>query len=207
MRAIALVVVFLAACGNPPVSTTPRDSGPRTLTGVVRSHEGLPLANAYIVFGSHANLAAVPAPESPITVEHANSVIRPHVVGLMTGQPLTFFNAGPPHMAFTIWPKKNREQVFGLGAGGSIKLTFDLPEIAIPIKCQVHPGIQGWIHVSEHPYFAITGEDGAYSISSVPPGRYEVFAWHEKYQAKLLSGKAAMEDGAATLDFAFTAPR
>lgn len=46
--------------------------------------------------------------------------------------------------------------------------------------CDVHDWMSAWIVVQDHPYFAITGEDGTFTISDVPPGTYKISAWHEK---------------------------
>ena len=43
-----------------------------------------------------------------------------------------------------------------------------------------HPWIRGWLVVSPHPFVAITGPDGRFAFDGVPPGRYELVAWHER---------------------------
>lgn len=49
----------------------------------------------------------------------------------------------------------------------------------IRIKCDAHDWMLGWVHVYEHPYFAVTDENGAFTIADVPPGKYKLRAWHE----------------------------
>ncbi|MFQ5851234.1 MAG: carboxypeptidase regulatory-like domain-containing protein [Candidatus Binatia bacterium] len=49
----------------------------------------------------------------------------------------------------------------------------------IRIKCDAHEWMLGWVHVYEHPYFAITDEKGVFTIADVPPGKYKLRAWHE----------------------------
>jgi hypothetical protein len=39
--------------------------------------------------------------------------------------------------------------------------------------------MSGYVHVSQHPFFAITGDDGSFVITGVPPGKYTLLAWHE----------------------------
>jgi hypothetical protein len=64
------------------------------------------------------------------------------------------------------------------------------------------------LHVSDHPYFAVTALDGRYALTELPPGDYEVLAWHERFQRKFLISKVKVEAGrTATLDFTFHAPR
>ena len=49
----------------------------------------------------------------------------------------------------------------------------------IPVRCNVHSWMRAWIAVLDHPFFAVTKEDGAFEWSSVPPGEYTVAVWHE----------------------------
>jgi plastocyanin len=51
-------------------------------------------------------------------------------------------------------------------------------------KCDVHPWMRGYIGVSKNGLQAISKEDGSFTINNVPPGKYTVEAWHEKYGTK-----------------------
>jgi hypothetical protein len=50
----------------------------------------------------------------------------------------------------------------------------------VELMCDAHDWMNGWIAVLDHPYFAVTGDDGAFAITDVPPGAYTLTAWHEK---------------------------
>jgi len=52
--------------------------------------------------------------------------------------------------------------------------------VMIPVKCNVHAWMHAWIGVVDHPYYAVTGPDGAFALPNVPPGDYTVAVWHEK---------------------------
>jgi hypothetical protein len=54
----------------------------------------------------------------------------------------------------------------------------------IPVKCNVHPWMKSYIGVVPHPYFSVTGTDGAFEIKNLPPGDYVIEAWHEKFGAQ-----------------------
>jgi hypothetical protein len=54
----------------------------------------------------------------------------------------------------------------------------------VEIMCDAHDWMSAWIMVSAHPYVAITGEDGTYAITDIPPGTYTLTAWHEKLGKK-----------------------
>ena len=50
----------------------------------------------------------------------------------------------------------------------------------VEVRCDVHPWTRGWLVVFDHPYFAVTGRDGTFSLDSVPPGDYTLHVWHER---------------------------
>jgi hypothetical protein len=46
--------------------------------------------------------------------------------------------------------------------------------------------MSAYVHVSQHPFFAITGDDGSFIIPDVPPGSYTLLAWHETLKTQTL---------------------
>jgi hypothetical protein len=50
----------------------------------------------------------------------------------------------------------------------------------IPVKCNIHSWMHAYIGVLDHPYFSVSGKDGAFEIRKVPPGDYVIEAWQEK---------------------------
>jgi len=51
----------------------------------------------------------------------------------------------------------------------------------IAVKCNIHPWMRSYIGVVSHPFFAVTGTDGTYTIKGLPPGTYTIEIVHEKY--------------------------
>ncbi len=72
------------------------------------------------------------------------------------------------------------------------------------IKCDVHPWMGAWLHVVDHPFFAVSGADGTYKIDKLPAGTYEIEFWHEKFGKETKSVTVADKD-AKTEDFTFKA--
>ena len=69
-------------------------------------------------------------------------------------------------------------------------------------KCDVHPWMRGFIGISKNPYQAVTGADGSFKIDNVPPGKYTIESWHEKYGTK--KQDITVEDGKpAKVDFKY----
>ena len=77
-------------------------------------------------------------------------------------------------------PKDNREWNESQPPGAPpIMQSFAREEVAIPVKCNVHPWMKAYIAVFDNPYFQVTGKDGSFTIKNVPPGTYTVTAWQE----------------------------
>jgi hypothetical protein len=50
----------------------------------------------------------------------------------------------------------------------------------IEVRCDQHPWTRAWLMVFDHPYFATTGQDGAFRMDSVPAGEYRLVVWHPR---------------------------
>ena len=79
-------------------------------------------------------------------------------------------------------PKNNAEFNTGQPIQG-MKTThvFTAKEIMVPFKCDVHGWMNAYVGVLDHPYFAVTKEDGKFQLKDVPPGTYTIEAWHERF--------------------------
>jgi len=145
------------------------------------------------------------APTTPVDIDQNGCIYIPRVVGVMAGQPVNFKNSdGILHNVHGL-PKVNKE--FNIGMPPTVKeskQTFNKPEPAFKVKCDVHPWMASYVAVMTHPYYAVTGRDGSFKIDNVPDGTYEIEAWHEKLPA--MTGSATVSGGDATVDFAFKAP-
>jgi hypothetical protein len=58
--------------------------------------------------------------------------------------------------------------------------TFTTREVMVPLKCDVHAWMRAYVGALEHPYFAVTGEAGTFTLPDLPPGTYTIEAWHER---------------------------
>src|SRR5439155_543634 len=57
--------------------------------------------------------------------------------------------------------------------------TFTAPEVMVPLECNVHGWMHAWLGVLPHPFYAVSGADGSFSIKGLPPGTYTIEGWHE----------------------------
>ena len=130
-----------------------------------------------------------PAPAAHITIDQKALLFSPHVAVVQAGTTVDFLNSDKvAHNIF--WPNVggNKKLTHNLGtwpSGEKRSFKFDTPG-AVPLLCNVHPEMSGYLIVSPTPYFAETDASGNYKIANVPDGSYTVTAWHEgmKQQSK-----------------------
>lgn len=147
-----------------------------------------------------------PPPSTPVVVDQLGCLYDPHVVGVLAGQPLEFWNSDGILHNVHLTPRLNREQ--NLGMPGSLRqtsVTLNTPELYVPVKCDVHPWMSAYVAVMSHPYFDVTEEDGRYEIR-VPAGTYTLEAWHERLGTRTQEVTVAAGE-TATVDFTLDVPQ
>ena len=120
-------------------------------------------------------------PSEPVVLNQNGCSYSPHVVALQTNQKLRIVNEDKTSHNIHPMPSSNREWNKSEPPGvPPFEESFARQEIAIPVKCNVHPWMRAYIAVLRHPYFSVSNESGSFSIKNLPPGNYTITAWHEK---------------------------
>lgn len=119
-------------------------------------------------------------PSQPAVVEQKGCLYAPHVMAVRANQPLEIVNDDATSHNIHPTPANNREWNKAEPPGTKVEEAFAREEVAIPVRCNVHPWMKGYIAVFKHPYFAVTGKEGSFELSNLPPGTYTIKAWHEK---------------------------
>jgi len=144
------------------------------------------------------------APKSDAVVDQNGCMYRPRVQAVMAGQTVqiknsdqTLHNVHTYKGASTIF---NQAQIPGMGP---MTKTFSDGGQIIKFKCDVHPWMTGYVGVATNPFFAVSGDDGSFTIENLPPGSFTLEAWHERLGTR--SAVVAVTEAApaaVTFDFA-----
>jgi len=121
---------------------------------------------------------AWPAAEAAAKLNNVKCVFEPRVQVIQPGT-LDVVNKDPVlHNTHGFYGKRT---VFNLALPNQdqvIKTELERPG-EVRIECDAHGWMLGWVYVAENPYFAVTGDDGSFTIGDVPPGDYTLIATHE----------------------------
>jgi plastocyanin len=117
--------------------------------------------------------------EQPIVMDQQNYFFVPHVLAIEAGPQVEFRNSdGANHgvTAASLEPR-NRFNVI-TPQGGNYKQRFEASKAPVSIGCPIHGAMAAWIYVFDHPYHAVTDEEGRFRLRPVPPGRYTLHVRH-----------------------------
>ncbi len=169
--------------------------------GKVNANGTLP--NVFVYVKSGAGKYVFAPPSQPVVLDQVGCMYRPHVLGLMAGQPLKVVNSDNTIHNIHITPKKNRGwNLSQLPGAPPIIREFSQAEVMIPVECNQHPWMKAYIGVTSNPYYAVTGSEGTYTIKGLPPGHYTVAAWTATFGAEEEEISIAPRQE-TTLDFTF----
>lgn len=131
-----------------------------------------------------------PAPAQQVEMDQKGLMFMPHILVVEKGATVEFKNDDSvEHNVF--WPAISGNKSLGhnMGTwprGQQRSFKFDNPGV-VPLLCNVHPDMAGYIIVSPTPYFAMTDKMGAFKIDNVPNGTYKLTAWNEAGKGKTQS--------------------
>ena len=152
-----------------------------------------------------------PPPPDPVLLDQVGCVYTPRVVGVMVGQTLQIRNSDATLHNVIGNTKANKGFNEGMSVkGGTIEKVYQNPEFKADFRCFMHPWMVAYVHVMEHPYFAITGADGTFTLKGLPPGEYEIAAMHESSRFELAPERVKVTVAAGetkTVEFVYKDPK
>ena len=141
-------------------------------------------------------------PGEPAILDQQGSIFTPRVQGVRVGQELLMKNGDPFIHNVRSLSRKNRQFNIAQPQGSPDReKTFDQAEGPITLKCDFHRWMEAHLWVMDHPFYAVTNPEGEFEILDLPPGDYEVSAWHEKLGEQ--SQKITVRRGGRVSNFKF----
>ena len=148
-------------------------------------------------------------PRSPVLITQSQCRYLPRITGLVRGQPVLVSNSdGTLHNVHAL--------VSGSTVLNQIQMNAEAPRIdlrqvataatssPLQLRCDIHPWMSAYLWIVEHPFFAVTAEDGSFAIKNLPPGDYTLEAWHERLGTRRSKLTVAAAAPAPKVEFRFT---
>ena len=138
-----------------------------------------------VIYLSGEGLATAPAPPGrtaeQLLLDQMDYTFVPRVMPILAGDEMSFHNSDDElHNIHTYAKGRRRNRNFNRGQrpGSTFSGVFARPD-SILVLCDIHSQMIAHILVLENGFFTKADDDGAYSITDVPPGQYELTVWHE----------------------------
>ncbi|HEX8915528.1 MAG TPA: hypothetical protein VF796_24455 [Humisphaera sp.] len=165
--------------------------------------KGGELVNA-VVYLKNAPKGEAPADE--VVLDQVKCVYTPHVVSATVGQKVFAMNSDAFLHNVNVQSVDNPGKNIAQPVKGQKDPVPTKAAEFYKVVCNVHPWMNAWVAVFEHPYHSVTIDDGTYSIDTkgLKDGDYEVVVWHEKLKDNAATGKVTVKGGKGTLDLVVT---
>lgn len=140
-------------------------------------------------------------PDEGLTLDQKGCWFTPHVLVVPVGQSFYILNDdGILHNLHTHGEENRPVNKAQPGFLKRLKMSFRRAEF-VQITCDIHDWMEGWVVAANHPYHAITDENGFFRLENVPPGSYELEFWHETLgkrsrQVQIAAGEAVQVEAA-----------
>jgi plastocyanin len=140
-------------------------------------------------------------PAQHVSMDQKNMKFVPDILVIMKGTTVDFLNSDQVvHNVY--WPSINDNKALKhsmtiVSPGDKKSYQFDNVGAA-PIFCNMHPDMAGYIIIVPSPYFALTGNDGTFTIKNVPAGTYTLKTWAA--DGKLTTQSITVTDATTNVD-------
>jgi plastocyanin len=143
------------------------------------------------------------AADKAVHIDQVDCMYTPRIQGALEEQEIEIKNSdGTLHNVHTYKGNDswfNQAQPKGEAA---IKKSLDA-EAVVKFTCDVHPWMRGFVVMMDHPYFAVSGADGSFTIEKVPAGKYKIEAWHSQFGLKSKADVEVSDDKPAEVNFEY----
>lgn len=172
-----------AVAATPPVSTG-ADSSSCGATVVEDAGIAVGGAVGVVVWLEGVKSGKAPGLERRLELESMNCKLQPRIQAAVTGSAVNILGHDEfrQHLRFVAGGETAPRATILLGGGEQViptELPFKAPGM-VAVRDAGHAWTHAWLAVFDHPYYAITGAGGAFTIDGVPPGKYTLKAWHDR---------------------------
>lgn len=137
-----------------------------------------------VIFVSSKNVKIHPdykkTAKDKVTLDNKNCRFDPHIAVVRVSQTLELHNSDPfPHNC-NMTPLGDVPANPLLGPNGSVKYNFQKSQrIPVPVTCNIHGWMKGFIVVRDDPYTAVSDDQGRFELKNLPAEELEFTVWHE----------------------------
>ncbi len=151
------------------------------------------------------------APAKPAIIDQEGCQYKPHVSAAMVGQKVEFHNSDSTAHNLKFTSEQNGTFNEGQPVKDMIKdVVFTKAEEHMHLACSVHAWMNAYIFVFEHPFFAVSDENGEFEIKGLPAGKYTLTSWHEFDKFSPVQAEIPFEvteGGSTEVDFTYHPPK
>lgn len=194
--------------GDRPAPKPDFEYKPEAINGCKHGPEGMDKRDETLLIDAKGGVANVvltievagaekKVPTEPVEFDQEGCRFHPHVAVVPVGATLRFANSDETNHNIHTYAKKNQSLNKNVAAAGNLDMLVDKAEV-IDVKCDIHPWMKGYVVVTDASHWAVTGADGSFKITGLPPGEYELSWWHEEL-GKGKTEKVKVEAGKDTV--------
>ena len=158
------------------------EKGLSTINGTVKAKKAKYLRDTLVYIENVTN--SFDPPQEHAVMDQKNMAFIPHILPLLKGTTVDFLNSDMvQHNVYS--PDAVADNVnLGTWLKGEVRpFTFNKLGVA-SMLCNVHVDMLAYVLVLQNPYFARVNNDGSFSITNIPEGKYVVKLWNERYKAE-----------------------
>lgn len=178
MRALRCSIILLLIAGAVQAGAA------GTISGKIKARGAKNGGDAVVYIAKIESKTFAP-PKEHARIDQKNLSFQPHVLPVIAGTTVDFMNSDD--VLHNVFCPDQCSGKFNLGSwpkGQTKSYTFKDPGCTSTLLCNVHPEMEGFVFVTETPYYAVSDKEGSYTIKDVPPGKYTLKIWHEKLKGK-----------------------
>lgn len=141
--------------------------------------------------------------DAQVVFDQKNCVFKPHALLVRAGQSVEVLNSDPVAHNTHTYPIRNKGENLVVAANteagnGTLYPMKSRESLPIQVKCDFHSWMAAYWLVLDHPYAAITAEDGSFTIEGLPAGSHKLRIWHERVGYLERSLAVKVKDGETT---------